>query len=67
MDNKILYLEEYRNLLELQKKYEDGLITEDDMTLEEINTLIRLYMNQNKELRETLSKKLIQRSKEWYK
>jgi len=65
MDNKILYLEEYKRLLELQQKYKNGLITEDDMTLDEIDALIRLYINQNKELRDTLSRKLIQKSKEW--
>ena len=65
MDNKILYLEEYKRLLELQQKYKNGLITEDDMTLDEIDALIRLYVNQNKELRDTLSRKLIQKSKEW--
>ena len=67
MDNKILYLDEYKRLLELQKQYKEGIITEDDMTLDEINALIKLYINQNKELRETLSKKLIQKSREWYK
>ena len=65
MDNKILYLDEYKRLLELQKQYKDGIITEDDMTLDEINALIKLYINQNKELRDTLSKKLIQKSREW--
>ena len=65
MDNKILYLEEYKRLLELQQKYKNGLINEDDMTLDEIDALIKLYINQNKELRDTLSRKLIQKSKEW--
>ena len=65
MDNKILYLEEYKRLLELQQKYKNGLITEDDMTSDEIDALIKLYINQNKELRDTLSKKLIQKSREW--
>ena len=65
MDNKILYLDEYKRLLELQKQYKEGIITEDDMTLDEINALIKLYINQNKELRDTLSKKLIQKSREW--
>ena len=65
MDNKILYLEDYKRLLELQQKYKNGLITEDDMTLDEIDALIKLYINQNKELRDTLSRKLIQKSKEW--
>lgn len=67
MDNKIIYLQDYKNLLELQKKYEDGLITEDDMTLEEMDALHKLYLGQIKELRETLSRKLVQKSKEWYK
>jgi hypothetical protein len=51
--------------IHLQKQYKDGIITEDDMTLDEINALIKLYINQNKELRDTLSKKLIQKSREW--
>ena len=67
MDNKILYLENYKKLLELQKQYKNGLITEDDMTLDEIDALIKLYINQNKDLRETLSRKLVDKSKEWYK
>ena len=67
MDNKILYLEEYKRLLELQKQYKNGLITEDDMTLDEIDALIKLYINQNKDLRETLSRKLVDKSREWYK
>ena len=67
MDNKILYLDEYKRLLELQKQYKDGIITEDDMTLDEIDALIKLYINQNKDLRETLSRKLVDKSREWYK
>ena len=67
MDNKILYLENYKKLLELQKQYKNGLITEDDMTLDEIDALIKLYINQNKDLRDTLSKKLVDKSREWYK
>ena len=67
MDNKILYLEDYKKLLELQKQYEDGLITEDDMTIEQMDALHKLYLGQIKDLRETLSKKLIQKSREWYK
>jgi len=66
MDNKILYLEEYKRLLELQKQYEDGLITEDDMTISEMDELHKLYLSQIKDLRITLSKKLIQKSQEWY-
>ena len=61
MENKTLYLEDYKKLLELQKQYEDGTITEDDMTNEELDELHKLYMSQIKELRETLSKKLSQK------
>ena len=66
MNNKILYLEDYKKLLELQKQYEDGLITEDDMTIEQMDALYKLYLGQIKDLRETLSKKLVQKSREWY-
>ena len=65
MDNKILYLDEYKRLLEIQKQYEDGLITEKDITLEDMEAINEIYKHQIKELRETLSKKLIQKSKEW--
>ena len=61
MDDNILYVDEYSRLLELQKQYEDGIITEDDMTNEELDELHKLYMVQIKELRETLSKKLSQK------
>ena len=65
MDNKILYLDEYKRLLELQKQYKEGIITEDDITLEDKKELINIYKYQIKELRDTLSKKLIQKSREW--
>lgn len=67
MDNKILYLEDYKKLLELQKQYEDGIITEDDMTIEQMDALHKLYLGQIKDLRETLSRKLVDKSREWYK
>ena len=66
MNSKILYLEDYKKILELQKQYEDGLITEDDMTISEMDELHKLYLSQIKDLRITLSKKLIQKSQEWY-
>ena len=46
MDDKVLILEDYYKLLELQKQYEDDIIDEDDMTLEQINNLIKLYKTQ---------------------
>jgi len=61
MDDKILYLEDYKRLLELQKQYEDGVITEKDMTLEDMEAINKIYSSQIKELRETLSKKLSQK------
>ena len=67
MDNKILYLEDYKKLLELQKQYEDGIITEKDMTIEQMEAINKLYQVQIKDLRETLSRKLVDKSREWYK
>lgn len=59
MDDKIVYLEDYKKLLELQQKYEDGIITEKDMTVEELEALNKLYLKQIKELENTLTKKLV--------
>lgn len=67
MNDNILYLENYKKLLELQKQYEDGIITEDDMTLDEMDALHKLYLGQIKELRGILSKKMLKKSREWYK
>lgn len=67
MDNKILVLEEYNRLLELQRQYEEELITEKDMTLEDMEAINKIYARQIKELRETLSEKLVQNSLECYK
>lgn len=53
----IISLEEHRKLLELQRKYKDGLIDEDDMTLEELDALHALYQKQNKELKKELARK----------
>ena len=46
MDDKVLILEDYYKLLELQRQYEEDIIDEDDMTLEQINNLIKLYKSQ---------------------
>ena len=48
MDNNIYDLEKYKQLLELQKKYDNDFIEEDELSLEEINSLITLYKNQIK-------------------
>ncbi len=59
MDNKIYNIEDYKKLLKLQEDYENGLIDEDDMTLEEINSLIKLYKYQIKKIGERVKKKLL--------
>ena len=61
MDDKVLILEDYYKLLELQKQYEDGIITEKDITLEDMEAINKIYKQQIKDLRETLSKKLSQK------
>ena len=66
MDNNIYKIEDYYKLIELQKQYEEGLIDEDDMTLEELKRLNNLYLKQIKNLKEDIQKKLLQKSKEWY-
>ena len=67
MDNNIYNIEEYKKLLELQQKYEQDLIDEDEMTLDEINELIKLYTHQIKKKKEVIKNKLLQKSKDWYK
>lgn len=57
--NNVISLEEYNKLLKLQKDYENNIITEDDLTLEEINELIRLYKIQIKVLEGNIKRKLI--------
>ena len=44
----------YHQLLELQKQYEEGIITEDDMILDEINNLIKLYKTQINSIRNNI-------------
>ena len=50
-NNNIIY---YNKLLELQKQYEEGIITEDDMILDEINNLIKLYKSQINSIRNNI-------------
>ena len=63
MDNNIYKLEDYYKLLELQKQYEEGLIDEEELTLEELKRLNNLYLKQIKDLKEDIQKKLLQKSK----
>ena len=59
MDNKIYNIEDYKKLLKLQEDYEQDLIDEDEMTLDEINSLIKLYKYQIKQINERIKKKLL--------
>ena len=59
MDNKIYNIEDYKKLLKLQEDYEQDLIDEDEMTLDEINSLIKLYKYQIKQINDRIKKKLL--------
>lgn len=58
MQNNLVYLEQAKKILKLQRKYEQGLINEDTMSVEEMNSLHNLYLNQIKELQKDLKLKL---------
>lgn len=58
MQNNLVYLEQAQKILELQRKYEQGLINEDTMSVEEMKSLHNLYLNQIKELQKDLKLKL---------
>lgn len=53
-----MYLEQAQKILKIQRKYEQGLINEDTMSVEEMNSLHNLYLNQIKELQKDLKLKL---------
>ena len=61
MNNNVYNIEDYYKLLELQKRYEEALVEEDEMSLEEINNLIKLYKSQIKKLGDEVKVKLLQR------
>ena len=58
MEEKVYTVEEYNRLLELQRQYEDDIITEDDLSIEEMDELHQLYLTQIKDLRKKLAKKM---------
>ncbi len=58
MKNNLVYLEQAQKILKLQRKYEQGLINEDTMSVEEMKSLHNLYLNQIKELQKDLKLKL---------
>lgn len=61
MNNNVYNIEDYYKLLELQKRYEEDLVEEDEMSLEEINNLIKLYKSQIKKLGDEVKVKLLKR------
>ena len=62
-DDNIYYISDYYKLIELQKKYDENQISEDELSLEEINGLIKLYKKQiKKQLRE--NKRIIKERKD---
>ena len=46
-------------ILDLQNKYKAGIIKEEDMTQEELESLIELYQKQNERLKQRLEEKRI--------
>ena len=49
-------MNEEERILELQKRYEEGKITEDEISKEDIESLMKLYENQIKEKNNNLRK-----------
>ena len=58
MEDKIINFEKYQKLLELQKLYEEDLVEEDEMTLEQINALIDLYKKQINNIENNIKQKI---------
>ena len=59
MDNNVYDINDYYKLLELQRKYEEDLIDEDELTLTEINNLIKLYKNQIIKIEDNIKYKML--------
>ena len=56
---KMIDFAEHQRILQLQKDYESGKITEDEMTLEDMEAVNKLYEIQIRELRKELNRKLL--------
>ena len=56
---KIYNIKDYYKLLELQDKYENDIINEDDMSIKEIDGLIKLYKYQIRKIGKNIKKKLL--------
>lgn len=61
MDN-IYDINDYYKLLKLQEQYENGLIDEDELSLNEINDLIKLYKFQIKKTQEEIKIKMLHKN-----
>ena len=59
MDNNVYDINDYYKLLELQRKYEEDLIDEEELTLTEINNLIKLYKNQIIKIEDNIKYKML--------
>lgn len=63
MDN-IYDINDYYKLLKLQEQYENGLIDEDELSLNEINDLIKLYRFQIKKTQEEIKIKMLHKNEQ---
>ena len=63
MENNIYNLDDYYKALKLQEDYENGVIDEDEISLEEYDELIKLYKMQIRKLADNINYriKLLQR------
>ena len=64
MENNIVNFNDMKKLYDLKEKYDAGLVDEDDMTVDEIKGLTKLYLDEPRELEKEYTRKLIQKSKE---
>lgn len=63
MDN-IYDINDYYKLLKLQEEYENELIDEDELSLNEINNLIKLYKFQIKKTQEEIKIKMLHKNEQ---
>lgn len=61
MDDNVYDIEDYYRILNLQKKYENDEINEDDLSSKEIDSLIELYKYQIKDINDKNRKILLDR------
>ena len=64
MEDNIVNFNDIKKLYDLKEKYDCGLVDEDDMTVDEIKGLTKLYLDDTRELEKEYTRKLIQKSKE---